>query len=92
MKRIERRIFQLNDQLTSLASEQAAVEAELSALRLIDEDAQRDAAFGYDRLEATSTRGDVRRVERALEAIARRRSDLADRRQRLIDRLINPSG
>lgn len=92
MKRIERRIFQLNDQLTSLASEQAVVEAELSALRLIDEDAQRDAAIGYDRLEATSTRGDVRRFERALEAIARRRSDLADRRQRLIDRLINPSG
>jgi demethoxyubiquinone hydroxylase (CLK1/Coq7/Cat5 family) len=92
VKRIERRIFQLNDQLTSLASEQAAVEAELSALRLIDEDAQRDAAIGYDRLEATSTRGDVRRFERALEAIARRRSDLADRRQRLIDRLINPSG
>jgi hypothetical protein len=92
VKRIERRIFQLNDQLTSLASEQAAVEAELSALRLIDEDAQRDAAIGYDRLEATSTRGDVRRFERALGAIARRRSDLADRRQRLIDRLINPSG
>lgn len=92
MKRIERRIFHLNDQLTSLASEQAAVEAELSALRLIDDDAQRDAALGYDRLEATATHGDVRRFEKALEAIARRRSDLADRRQRLIERLINPSG
>ena len=91
MKRIEAKVFQINDRLARLADEQAAAEAELSALRLIDDDAQRDAMLGYDKLEATSTRGDVRRFERVLHEIDRRRAGLLERRQRLLDRLITPT-
>jgi hypothetical protein len=91
VKRVEAKVFEINDRLADLAAEQAAAEAELLALRLIDDDAQRDAALGYDRLEATSTRADVRRFERVLEEIDRRRAGLLDRRQRLLDRLISPS-
>jgi hypothetical protein len=89
--KIEGKVFEINDRLAGLAAEQAAVEAELSALRLIDDDAQRDAALGYDRLEATSTRADVRRFERVLQEIDRRRAELLDRRHRLLDRLITPT-
>jgi hypothetical protein len=91
VKRVEAKVFQINDRLARLADEQAAAEAELAALRLIDDDAQRDAVLGHDRLEATSTRADVRRFERVLEKIDRRRSDLLERRQRLLDRLIGPT-
>ena len=87
MKRIEAKIFHINDRLARLADEQDAAEAELSALRLIDADAQRDAMLGYDKLEATSTEGDVRRFERVLLEIDRSRAWLLERRQRLLDRL-----
>ena len=88
--KIEAKVFEINDRLTRLEAEQAAAEAELSALRLIDDDAQRDAVLGFDRLEATSTRADVRRFEQVLEEIDRRRGELLGRRQRLLDRLITP--
>lgn len=88
--KIEAKVFKINDRLTRLEAEQAAAEAELSALRLIDDDAQRDAVLGFDRLEATSTRADVRRFEQVLEEIDRRRGELLGRRQRLLDRLITP--
>lgn len=91
MKRVEAKLFEINDRLGRLAAEQAGAQAELSALRLIDDDARRDAVLGYDRLEATSTRADVRRFERVLEGIDRRRAELLDRRQRLLDRLLTPS-
>ena len=87
VKRIEAKIFRINDRLARLADEQDVAEAELSALRLIDADAQRDAMLGYDKLEATSTHGDVRRFERVLLEIDRRRAWLLGRRQRLLDRL-----
>jgi len=87
MRRIERRLFRVGDQLKRLSDERRAIEAELDALRHIDDDAQHDAALGFERLEATATRNDVNRFERALVELAERSERLELLRQRLLMRL-----
>ena len=87
MRRIERRLFVINDQLMRLEQDREVIVAELSALRMIDDDAQRDAAMGHERLEATATRNDVLRFERALAILVRRIERLGERRRRLLQRL-----
>ncbi|HUO46712.1 MAG TPA: hypothetical protein VM470_07760 [Acidimicrobiia bacterium] len=84
MRRIERKLFRLGDQLKRLAEERRVVEAELEALRHIDDDAQRDAVLGLERLEATATRNDVNRFERALTDLDERIANLESRRRRLL--------
>lgn len=90
MRRIERKLFRINDQLQRLAKERSLIEAELEALRHLDDDAQRDAQLGYDRLEATATRNDVRRFKRAQTTISAQEDRLRQRRERLLGRLEVP--
>lgn len=86
---MHKKLFRITDQLHELAEEERAVLQELDMHRSIDEDAQRDAAMGnyIDREEAGLTAADVRRFEKSLESIRRRRSKLDVKRLRLLDKL-----
>jgi hypothetical protein len=66
------------DELETLSDQHRIVEAELAAHSHINDDAQRDAAMGIDRLEATATRNEVFRFMRLL-------SDIEGRRKRLLE-------
>ncbi len=89
MRRIERRLFRLNDQMARLREEAALVRAELDRHRLIDEDAQRDAAVGnyIDREEAALTAADVRRFDRSLRSINDRIAGLEEKQARFLEKL-----
>ncbi len=89
MKRIEKKIFRINDRIKEIDKELASTRAELEYHRSINEDAQRDAAVGnyIDREEASLTRGDVRRFERTIEKLVNRKERLEDRRVSLLERL-----
>ncbi len=89
MRRVERRLFRINDRLRKLAEEAEDISAELDYHRLIDDDAQRDAAVGnyIDREEAGLTAADVRRFEKALEANRAKRAELEAKRERLLSKL-----
>lgn len=89
MKRIHRRLFRLNEKIARLAEEAGQVEAELEYHRAINDDAQRDAALGsyIDREEAGLTSADVRRFERTLAELRKKRVALAEKRDKLLARL-----
>lgn len=90
MGRIAKRLFKIADQLMDLDEEHQRVAAELEYHRLIDDDAQRDAAVSgatSDRLEASATSKDVSRFEKRLREIAARREKLHIKRARLLDKL-----
>ena len=84
--RIHRRIFRLNDKIGTVEGEARLVAAELDYHRAINDDAQRDAAVGnyIDREEAGLTAGDVRRFERTLDTLARKKERLESKRDRLM--------
>jgi len=88
-RRIERKIFRINDEIERLLGEEKLVFDELQYHRHIADDAQRDAAVGNadDRAFARETQGDVPRFERALDDLRRRRSGLEAERTRLLNRL-----
>lgn len=79
----------MNEKIAQLDAESRQVEAELEYHRSINEDAQRDAAIGnyIDREEAGLTAADVRRFEKTLSLLARKRAQLIDKRSRLLARL-----
>ena len=91
MKRLERRLFKLNDAIGGLRAEEARLVEELSMLEHIDDDAQRDAAVGdpFDRKDARMTAGDVGRIQSTLERLRAeiRRTEL--KRDHLLERLAN---
>ncbi|MEX2251184.1 MAG: hypothetical protein WD895_03825 [Acidimicrobiia bacterium] len=89
MNRTHNRLFRLNDQIEAIDREARQVGAELDYHRMINDDAQRDAAVGnyIDREEAGLTAGDVRRFERTLARLADKRRRLAAKRDRLLTRL-----
>lgn len=89
VKRIHRRLFRLNEQIANIERELASTEAELEYHRAIDEDAQRDAAVGnyIDREEAGLTSADVKRFEKAIERLRRRRAGLIEKRDALLTQL-----
>ncbi len=89
MRRIEKKLFALNDRLAGLRHERDQVEAELSMHRHINDDAQRDAAGGHaaDRAEAHETAADVARFERHLRKLDAIEHRLEQRRRRLLGRL-----
>ncbi|MGQ0850141.1 MAG: hypothetical protein ACT4OP_13735 [Actinomycetota bacterium] len=70
--RTERKLLSVLDELARASEERRLVEAELEAHRHINDDAQRDATLGIDRLEATATRDDVARFERVLAELSER--------------------
>lgn len=89
MKRIHRRLFRLNEKIAQIDSEARQVEAELEYHKSINEDAQRDAAYGnyIDREEAGLTAADVRRFEKTLQSLREKREKLVAKRNQLLDRL-----
>ncbi len=90
MRRIEKKLLGLIDEIEKLTREAELVEAELSYHRLIDDDAQRDAAVSQtsiDRQEAGLTRADVRRFERRRVEIHNRLEKLNRRRRQLSERI-----
>ncbi|HUF15258.1 MAG TPA: hypothetical protein VMQ46_05170 [Acidimicrobiia bacterium] len=86
MRRVHRRLFRLNEQISSLRAEAGQVEAELGYHRSINEDAQRDAAIGnyIDREEAGLTAADVRRFEKTLHGLEDEIGRLTAKRDRLL--------
>jgi hypothetical protein len=88
--RVERRLFAIADELNELAEEERLVDEELALHRHIAEDAVRDSVVSggdFDRLEAGLAEADVRRFERRLAEIERRRVKLEEIRARLLARL-----
>ena len=86
VKRIHRRLFRLNDKISSLDSEITSASAELEYHRSINEDAQQDAAVGnyIDREEAGLTSADVKRFERAIADLEAKRAKLVEKRDELL--------
>ncbi len=89
LKRIHKQLFRINEKVAALEAEASQVEAELEYHRSINDDAQRDAAVGnyIDREEAGLTAADVRRFEKTLSALDRKKARLLDKRSQLLARL-----
>ncbi len=88
--RLERKLFQLGDELARLAEEERLVAEELTYHRHLADDAARDAAVSgapLDRREAGLVAADVARFERRLAELQRRRRSLEERRRELLRRL-----
>jgi hypothetical protein len=85
--RIEKNLLATLDELERLREERRVGEAELEMHRHINDDAQRDAALGMDRLEATATRDEVARFERLITSLNSRIALLEERRLDLQRRL-----
>ena len=86
-RRTERRLLKVLDEMENLAEQHRIVEAELGAHSHINDDAQRDAALGIDRLEATATRNEVLRFMRILSDIEARQKRLLEVKARLTSHL-----
>ncbi|MHC4091568.1 MAG: hypothetical protein ACYSVY_15065 [Planctomycetota bacterium] len=90
MRRIERRLFRINDEITALKRDVHLAEEELRIHRHLDDDTQRDAVVSgnpIDRADARETAGDVKRFERHLAQIRRKLAGLEAKRDRLIKKL-----
>jgi hypothetical protein len=90
MRRSERRLFRLNDELHRLRHDIELTAGELEMHRHLDDDARRDAAVSgspVDRSEAHQTSRDVQRMETALRSLRRRITAIELRRERLLSKL-----
>ncbi len=92
MKRIERKLFQIGDEIKALEEAERLAREELIYHQHLNDDAQRDAAVSgspIDRADARETASDVDRFERHLGKLRAQRERLEAKRQRLLDRLGN---
>lgn len=89
VKRVHRRLFSVNDRIDAIEKELSLTRSELEYHRSINDDAQRDAAVGnyIDREEAGLTSADVRRFEKTIDSLSRKRAELVSKRDRLLARL-----
>ncbi|MEX1208799.1 MAG: hypothetical protein WEE36_09425 [Acidimicrobiia bacterium] len=89
MRRIERRILRISDELEQLREQVRLTEEELRIHQHLDDDARRDAAVGgpIEREDARITSGDVNRFERLLVDLRSQESRLEEQRRRLVDRM-----
>lgn len=89
VKRVHRRLFRVNDRIDAIEKELSLTRSELEYHRSINDDAQRDAAVGnyIDREEAGLTSADVRRFEKTIDSLSRKRAELVTKRDRLLARL-----
>jgi hypothetical protein len=90
VRRLEKRIFRLADEIARLGEEIRLAEEELMMLQHLDDDAQRDAAVTQspiDRDDARVTGQDVARFQRHIMELRRRRAALEERRRALVERL-----
>lgn len=90
MKRGERRLLKVTDELEALDREEQLLRGELEMHRSLHEDAARDAAV-YDtpveRENAHESAKDVGNFQRALASLEGRRRRLEAKRARLLERL-----
>lgn len=90
MKRIERRLFQIIDEIGALQRAEYLAAEELGYHHHLDDDTQRDAAVSgspIDRADARETASDVARFERYLEDLRAKRARLEEKRDKLLARL-----
>ena len=90
MKRIERKLFRLGDEIAALDEAIRLAEEELIFHDHLNDDAQRDAAVSdspIDRADARETAGDVSRMQRHIAGLRKDRERLDKRRSRLMNRL-----
>jgi hypothetical protein len=90
MKRIERKLFRLTDEIAALKRAETLAAEELTYHEHLNDDTQRDAAVSgspIDRSDARETASDVARFRRHLDDLRKRRERLEARRQRLLVRL-----
>ena len=90
MRRLEKRVLRLNDDLAALAREEELVRGELEMHRSLADDAARDAAVyetPIERENAAESGKDVARFEKALANLSAKRRRLEAKRARLLERL-----
>ena len=90
MKRIERRLFKIGDQIDKLVEAERLAREELIYHQHLNDDAQRDALVSgspIDRADARETASDVARFERHLVNLQKRRERLEADRNRLLGKL-----
>lgn len=90
MKRIERKLFQIADQIAAVEKAERLAEEELIYHEHLNDDTQRDAAVSgspIDRADARETAGDVARFRQHLEELRANREKLEAKRQRLLEKL-----
>ncbi|HSF85253.1 MAG TPA: hypothetical protein VLG28_06260 [Acidimicrobiia bacterium] len=90
MRRIERRLFQLNDEIAALRRDEELAREELIFHEHLNDDAQRDAIVSdspIDRADARETGADVARFKRHIAKIEKTRLRLEAQRDRLIRKL-----
>ncbi len=90
MRRIERRIFEINDEIAALRQAEELAVQELGFHRHLHDDATRDAVASdnpMDRADARETAHDVARFERHITQLRARRLKLEQRRSKLLAKL-----
>jgi len=90
MRRIERRLFWINDRIEMLRRDEVLARQELAFHSHLNDDAQRDAAVSdhpIDRADARETAADVARFAAHLADLERERRRLEETRDRLLGRL-----
>jgi chromosome segregation ATPase len=90
VRRVERQLLSLNDELGRLRRELELVEGELNLHRHLADDAVRDALVSelpLDRVDARETKRDVARLEASLASVQRRLGALEAKRTRLLARM-----
>jgi hypothetical protein len=90
MKRTERALFRLGDEIAALDEAIHLAREELIFHDHLNDDAQRDAAVSespIDRSDARETASDVRRISAHIAGLEERRLKLRDKQKRLVAKL-----
>ena len=90
MKRIERKLFRLGDELAAIESALHLAHEELVYHEHLNDDTQRDAAVSgspIDRADARETASDVARFERHIEQLRSKQRKLESQRAKLVEKL-----
>lgn len=90
MRRIERKLFGIHDEIAALQRDVGLAEEELNIHRHLNDDTQRDAVVSgspLDRADARRTESDVRRFEDHIARLRRRIAVLEAKRDRLVRKL-----
>ena len=90
MKRIERKLFNLGDEIESLSRAEQLAAEELIYHQHLNDDTQRDASVSgnpIDRSDARETAGDVARFQEHIEQLRQEQAKLIVKRDRLLSKL-----
>ena len=90
MRRIEKKLFAMNDEIAALRRDERLAAEELIFHQHLHDDANRDALTSdspLDRADARETGADVARFERHVAELAQRRERLEVERDRLLKKL-----